>query len=266
VLVVLALRPLLRYRVIVDAHNEAVGPVVHPGPIVRRVARRLLAAADFTIVTNSALAAVVREAGGRPLELVDPLPDVPEGTAQYEDSPNVVVIATFAPDEPLDQIVAAAASPRCRSLQFLVTGRPPANWVSRTLPANVRLSGFMPEEAYWSALARAAVIVDVTTMPSCVVCGAYEAVAVARPIVLANDSVNVEIFGAAAVYVDASAESIAAGIAEAYGRRDEIVASVPGARASLDERWRRGASRLLAALGLDSSSATVLDTAPESRG
>jgi glycosyltransferase involved in cell wall biosynthesis len=244
VLVALALRPVLRYRVIVDAHNEAIEPVVHAGAIVRRVARRLLRAADFTIVTNSTLAAAVRRAGGRPIELVDPVPGVPSGTGTYADSRRIVVIATFAPDEPLDEIIVAAASPDCSDLEFVITGRPPPVWAERDLPPNVRLSGFLAENAYWSTLAGAAVIVDVTTMPACLVCGAYEALAVGRPMVLAGDPVNVEIFGPSAVYVEASSTSIITGICDAFRRG--------------------GAACLVSALGMDQLGTPALRTTSDS--
>lgn len=73
-LLAVVLKPICRYRLVVDAHNEAVEPFVHNNPLVRAVARFLLKKADITIVTNQKLAEKVEACGGRPAVLPDRLP------------------------------------------------------------------------------------------------------------------------------------------------------------------------------------------------
>ena len=71
---VLAARPFLgRYKVVMDAHNEAVAPFTHAYWPITSLTRHVLRAADVTIVTNAALAEQVRQIGGNPHVLPDRL-------------------------------------------------------------------------------------------------------------------------------------------------------------------------------------------------
>ena len=113
VLTVLAVlcRRVFGYALVVDAHNEGVRPFDRPYAPVPWITRRLLKSADLTIVTNDALAEDVLAAGGCPVVLSDRLPEIPEMTASPGvDAPDVAVIATYRPDEPIDAIMAAAAT------------------------------------------------------------------------------------------------------------------------------------------------------------
>src|SRR5690606_16029970 len=128
-------------------------------------------------VTNAALAADVSVAGGRPLVLSDSLPvppPLPADVGTAEETPHIVVIATFRPDEPISAIMAAAA--KMPYVRFAFTGDHARFLASGSaLPPNVCLTGFLPNEAYWELLVQAAVICDLSFKPDCLVCGAYEA-------------------------------------------------------------------------------------------
>src|SRR5688572_27256632 len=57
--VAIVLAPLLRLRVVVDAHNEAVQPFTHDSPVMRWLVRFIMRRACLVIVTNEELAAIV---------------------------------------------------------------------------------------------------------------------------------------------------------------------------------------------------------------
>ncbi|MEX2123397.1 MAG: glycosyltransferase [Woeseia sp.] len=245
-LTVLALmsRRLFGYYLVVDAHNEGVRPFDRPGAFVRRLTRRLLNAADTTIVTNAALAKDVSLAGGRPLVLPDSLPIPPVLPAMHEDvedAPHVVVIATFRPDEPIAAIIAAAATmPEVRfafsgdSRKFRQTG---IEW-----PANVRLTGFLPDQEYWQLLGQAGVICDLTLKPDCLVCGAYEGLAMAKAMVLSDNPATREIFGPAAVLTDSRPDEIARALRTALEQRERLEASAREVREAYRARWQTQAA------------------------
>ena len=146
--------------------------------------------ADRVIVTNTTLADMVLNAGGRPVVLPDPLPAPPErkaggGLAQ---SNTVTVISTFADDEPIAEIIAAAKLPEMADFRFCFTGRS-ERWLRDNRPVtapNVEFLGFLPDDAYWQQLYESRVIVDLTSRVACLVCGAYVALAVGRPMVLSD--------------------------------------------------------------------------------
>ena len=221
------LRPLRRYRLVVDAHNEAITPFVHDVAVVRALSRWLMRRACLTIVTNAELSERVRRARGRSFVLPDPLPMVPPHLPAGTTRPTyVVVVCTFAPDEPLGEIFAAAqALPR---VHFKVTGNAqrcaPALIASK--PANVELTGFLDEHSYWALLAASQAVVDLTSMPDCLVCGAYEALALGVPMILTDNPAGRRLFGQIAVFADMAPAEIAAAIEASLDKPRNRVAAL----------------------------------------
>ncbi len=234
----IAMRRLFGFYLVIDAHNEGVRPYDRQGAIVRWLTRRLLKGADLTIVTNAALARDVRAAGGRPLVLCDslPVPSVLPGKLEFE-APDVAVIATFRPDEPIAAIIEAAA--KMPDVSFAFSGdarrfRIPENG----LPANIRLTGFLPDPVYWKLLSEASVVCDLTLKPDCLVCGAYEALALGKPMVLSDNPATREIFGPAAILTGSAPAEIADALRRALEQREELAANARELRASFPTRWQ----------------------------
>ena len=220
-------RPVFGYCLVVDAHNEGVRPFDRPYALVRWLTRRLLKTADVTIVTNDALQEDVLAAGGRPLTLPDSLPVIPELAsmpARDSDTPSIAVIATFRADEPIAEIFAAAAT--MPDIRFSISG-PSKRYrgSSGEIPPNVRLTGFLPDSEYWQLLAQATVVCDLTLKPDCIVCGAYEALAVGKPMVLSDNPATRELFGPAAILTGNGAGEIAAALRKAIDHRRRLALS-----------------------------------------
>jgi glycosyltransferase involved in cell wall biosynthesis len=243
VLAILTRRP-FGYYLVVDGHNEGVRPFDRPGPLVRRLTRRLLKSADATIVTNAALAEDVKTAGGRPHILPDGLPAVPPGTVGHETSvPHVVVIASFRQDEPIPAILAAAAM--MPEVRFSFTGDARRlQHREEDLPVNVRLTGFLPDASYWQLLASASVICDLNRKPDCLVCGAYEGLAAGKAMVLSDNPPTREIFGPASILTGPQPEEIAAALREALARRTHLEAEARKLRENYKVRWEAQAGQV----------------------
>jgi glycosyltransferase involved in cell wall biosynthesis len=202
------LRPLLGYRLIVDAHNEAVTPFINQQRWVRQLSRWVIRKADLTIVSNRQLAQIVESQSGRPFTLPDPTPVPPPFAARaLPGSFNAVLISTFAPDEPVAEVFAAV---RGLDIELYVTGnqRKLPSALLAAVPPNVHFCGFLPEEEYWSLLQSADAVVDLTLMDNCLVCGAYEALALGKPMLLSNNRATVELFGDSALFTDNTAQDI----------------------------------------------------------
>jgi glycosyltransferase involved in cell wall biosynthesis len=234
------IRRLFGYFLVVDAHNEGVRPFHRRGALVRWLTRRVLSGADATIVTNTALAKDVTDAGGRPLVLPDSLPEPPAIRIERdvtETSPHVVVIATFWGDEPIAAMMEAAAT--MPEVRFAFTGdtRKFAG-KDEQLPANVRLTGFLPDAAYWQLLAQAVVVCDLTLKSDCLVCGAYEALAVGKPMVLSDNPPTREIFGPAAVLTGSTPEEIAKALSTALEQRERLEANAQALREAFPTIWQ----------------------------
>lgn len=206
-----AIRPLFRFALVVDAHNEAVQPFVFKNAPMLWLSRLCLRRADATIVTNDELATYVARYGGSPLVLPDalPIPGKTGSATRAASGFDIVIIATFSPDEPIEEIFAAATK-FGGEVRFLVTGdrdRLPRSSF-RHVPSNVTFTGFLPETEYWGLLRRCDIVVDLTRMPNCLVCGAYEAVAVMKPMILTESAGARRWFGDAAIYIQNSSDAI----------------------------------------------------------
>jgi hypothetical protein len=249
-LIVFLLRPLCgRYRIIMDAHNEAVAPFTHtrwPVPLLHRLTIR---GADLTIVTNSALAPDIQRIGGRPLVLPDRMPTPPVAPAAdvpLTDVFHVMVVATYAADEPIAEIIAAARSLGSGYL-FSITGRetrlPPEQRAA--LPANVRQTGFLPEHDYWVLMNECHAMLDFTLKPNCLVCGAYEALALKRPMILSNNPATVALFGRVAVFpATHGVTDIAAAVSDCRARYAELCVTAAAEQPRFAAGWQQQAAVL----------------------
>ncbi len=230
------------YTLVVDGHNEGVRPFMRRGRLVRWLTQHLLKSADVTLVTNAALAKDVIAAGGRPLVLPDSLPaaDLPKPLmSSRKDLPLVAVISSFMADEPVAAILAAAAANP--GVRFAFTGdarRFPRDLV---LPGNARLAGYLAERAFWRLLAEADVICDLTLKPDCLVCGAYEALALAKPMVLSDNPATRELFGPAACLTNNEPSDIARAVREAIERRDTLATNARALRNAYATPWQQQA-------------------------
>lgn len=185
-----------RFAMVGDFHNGAVqGPLLWLNRLIARQCQTV-------IVSNDRLGALVREWGAEPFSLPDPLPDLGEGLQPRPQPPFVVLfICSWAEDEPVEEVLAAAeALPRHVEVAVKVTGRPKRSRVPSVIPSNVELLGFLPHEDFIAELNAAHAVMDLTTRADCMVCGAYEGLALGKPLILSGNEPTMDWFGRAAAY------------------------------------------------------------------
>ena len=244
----LVLRHVLRYRLMVDAHNEAVQPFTHRQPWVARLSRWVVRGADLTIVTNRHLAEHVVRQGGKPFILPDRVPSPPPVPTKALPGPfNVVLIATFASDEPCAEVFTAV---RGTDIELYVTGntRKLSPGAVAAAPSNVHFMGFLDEQAYWSLLQAADAIVDLTLKENCLVCGSYEALALAKPMLLSDNPASRELFATSAVFTDNSSGDIRRCLALLRAQRPALEQAAECKRGELTDLWNSAARALSAAI------------------
>ncbi len=260
-LILAALCVLLRrvhaYLLIVDAHNEAVTPYINRQGWIRRLSRWVIRHSDLTIVTNSQLGTLVAGYGGRPFVLPDRIPTPPGEAAApaLSGTFNAVLIATYAPDEPIAEVLEAV---RGLDIQLHVTGNPRklAARIREGAPPNVHFTGFLEEAAYWGLLRAADAVVDLTLMDDCLVCGAYEALSLGKPMVLSNNAASVDLFADAAVFTDNTAGDIRRALDAVRGGHGQLRAAAERRRVELIERWEASAHKLAGIIAARQSTLT----------
>jgi glycosyltransferase involved in cell wall biosynthesis len=245
---------LARIPVVVDAHNAGIRPLDGKSRLFGMLAAALVRRSTLTIVTNEVLATVVRGWKGRAFVLPDAIPNLPGGRPYSRRSGHALVLAvgSFARDEPYEAVIEAARllGP---NVTIHMTGNPKGQ-LDRLLamaPVNVRFTGFLPEEDYVGLLRASDIVLDLTTRDDCLVCGAYEAVAVGKAMVLSDTAVNRAYFSVGAMYTGSSAQAIAETIRDAVAARVRLEAEVRVLREHLvaDWEWRiQELAQLLAAL------------------
>lgn len=230
-------------KVVVDAHNGGIDPLEGQKPWLTRLARRALRKADLTIVTNQALATQIESFGAKAFVLPDPMPDFPPARAE-EPAPGsphyyILAICTWASDEPYQELLRAARLLPA-GCELAITGRPRLTEQQRAaLPANVRLTGFVSESDYAQLLRTADVIVDLTTRENCLLCGAYEAISVHKPLVVSDTAALRELLDDAALYCANDAPAIAAAINTAIERRAPLAENARRRDVTLRTQWNR---------------------------
>jgi len=244
----LLLRPLLRYTLIMDAHNAGIYPAEGTNSRLQRIADWLIAHVDLVLVTNEGLARRVREVGGRPFVMPDPLPALTAPAGSVGPAPTVLFVCTWASDEPYVEVFKAAEL--LPDVTVHVTGRSKGreSAFGRKLPPNVVLTGFVPRAEYERLLTSAHAVVDLTTREDCLVCGAYESVAAGAPFVLSNTKALREYFRVGGVHVDNEAGAIAAGIRAILNDYGTYRAAVERLRRILETEWNEKKHTLLATI------------------
>lgn len=232
------LRSIFKYKVFIDAHNSGIYPSEGRSYALKIISKWLQRKADLTIVTNQDLKAVVEVNGGKAFVLPDRLPQVPQKEVlPLGEGFNVVFICTYNVDEPYEEVFKAAEMVS-EDIMIYVTGNHKDKIDPRSVPPNVELTGFVPDETYWMLLSSADTIMVLTLRESCLMCGAYEAVSLIKPLILSDTRALKEYFDEGCLYVTPDAASIANGIIEARRDVNNLKSSVKKLNERLHQSWQ----------------------------
>jgi glycosyltransferase involved in cell wall biosynthesis len=170
--------------------------------------------AMVTIVTSEHYAGSLRDQGGRSLIIRDIPTTLSTGRTFPVDGPfNLMVVNSFGPDEPLDEIVRAASE--LDDVVFHVTGD--ASRAGRRIPsapANVRFTGFLAESSYHALMSASDAVMCLTTHDHTMQRGACEALWMGKPIITSRWPLLQDYFDRGTVHVDNTAASIRGAIRE----------------------------------------------------
>jgi len=195
--------------------------------------------AATNLVTNEIHKKLVEENGGK-ATIVRDVPVVYQLADLYPLSTrfNVAAICSFNYDEPIIEMFKAAG--RLSDVQFYFTGNPKhlRPEIAEQRPDNVVLTGFLSDQHYGSLVARADIVLTLTTQDHTMLRGAWEAVYQATPVIVSDWQILRESFSEGAIHVDNSSESIVEAVRFAEKNLATLRSQVERARSQRIERWR----------------------------
>lgn len=210
--------------IIVDAHNAGVH-FENANPLVRGVLQIfniiIMRFSKIIIVTNDRLAKYVKQKNGTPFILPDPFPKFKNfEKLKLKGQKNIFYICTYAGDEPYLNVIESAAflDP---DVFIYISGR--KKKMSLNLPANIMQTDYLPEQEFINYLFSADVVMDLTLREDCLLCGAYETIAVEKPLILSRTKALQDYFSEAAIFTDNSPSDIAVKIKKALENESILI-------------------------------------------
>lgn len=235
-------RPIFKFKLIVDAHNEGVQPYLNNSKMIKKVTDFVLKKADITIVTNSNLAKYVKTKKGCPVILPDRVPTAEHHESmpmiELSDKFNLLFICTFAPDEPYIEVFEAASKLQ-DDVTIYVTGnyKKISDELLKNHSENLIFLGFVSESDYWSYMKSVDAVIDLTKMDDCLVCGAYESVSVNQPLITSHFDALKEYFNEGTVYCDNTTSGIIDSISEIKNRHHDYQLGMKHLKISIENQW-----------------------------
>ena len=234
------LKPIFGFRLVVDCHYSGIIPGSTVPPFLHGLFPWVHRNADLVLVTNSAHADCVEHVRGRAFILQDRIPASPifETRCNSSDEKSVVVICSYNEDEPVDELLDAATYLAQSRIKIYFTGNSNGQLKQVNLPDHVVLTGYLPEYSYWQLLNNCNVIVDLTSRENCLVCGAYEAVAMGKPLVLTDTAALRGYFSSGVVYTANTGASIAESIRVALAGEHQFISQMAAQKRELVAKWQ----------------------------
>ncbi len=232
-LVVYLYAKLRNAKIIIDSHT---GALLAPWwkwslPIHAYLSRRAL----LTIVTNDYLGNLIKSWKSSPFILAD-IPTVfPQGKQHdLEGQFNIAVINTYAPDEPVEEVLDAAAT--LPDVYFYITGDTIQAKKKYLIdhPENIQFTGFLPDNEYLGLLQSVQAIMVLTKDNYTMQRGACEAVSLGQPIITSDWPILRDYFHKGTIYVENNSQNIQKGVLEMMKKKNSLTLEIQQLK---QERW-----------------------------
>ncbi len=226
--------------VIIDAHNAGIFPLEGKFSLLNKVAAVTNSLADKVIVSNSPLIKFVRKNTNDIFAIPDPTPSINNNSDYPVDKSilNLVFVCSWADDEPYDEVLRLAEN-ISKKVHIYITGnsRGKEKRVSANLPKNVTLTGFISDSKYENLLTSCDAIMVLTKRDNCLVCGAYEGLAVEKPMILSKTDVLVNYFSKGCIYTDNTEQDIENSIVKVFSDRECLLSEIKKLRLENENRF-----------------------------
>jgi glycosyltransferase involved in cell wall biosynthesis len=231
------LKPILRYKLIVDAHSDALTPDKKLLQQFFFLYRFIHRTADVVVVTNEENTNVVRESGGRAIVVPDRLFDPPVLTPKKLEGENTLAfVCSFDVDEPYREVFEAFGS--FPETTLYVTGRAPEPVLEEYKHQNnIVFTGYTPLTDYLTLLRSVDGILALTTRENTTLCAANEAVSFTQPLILSDTKFLRAYFSKGSVYTANTAEGLRAAYQTFLNNQAHLKAEMIAFKPQLRGAW-----------------------------
>ena len=148
-------------------------------------------------------------------------------------------VSSWQTDEPILEVMEACRQ-MAGSVSVFISGKPKQRYEAMLegRPGNFIPTGFLSDEAYFELMASVDAVIAISTRPGTLCCGAYEGVAMGKPIVVNNEQITKDYFSAGALYTDSTVDDIVRTFRHLANHREALAAEVTHFRAVSSEAWQ----------------------------
>ena len=235
------LKPFFSSSLVIDAHNYTIKYIEHSNAIVRFLAKYALDKCDYIILTNIGFAESLPVESKKVLILPDKLPKIlkkKEKPKAFSDTKlNIVLISSFASDEPIESFIKAALvyTDKCR---FFITGKKSkAKELLNYESESIVFTDFLDIEEFENYISYSNLNVDLTTEDDLLVCGAYETLATGVPGMISDTEISKETFKNGFIYSKPDEESIKIALKDFFSRERELIEQIKSYKDTFESDW-----------------------------
>ncbi|MGL4609212.1 MAG: glycosyltransferase [Trueperaceae bacterium] len=231
------LKSVLGYKLIVDAHSDALTPDKKLLQQFFFLYRYIHRCADVVVVTNEENIGVVRESGGRAIVVPDRLFDPPAlSPKKLEGQHTMAFVCSFDVDEPYGAVFEAFG--HFPDTTLYVTGRAPQHVLEQyQQQKNLVFTGYTPLQDYLTLLCSVDGILALTTRENTTLCAANEAISFTQPLILSDTKFLREYFSKGSVYTANTAEGIRAAYETFLQQQTTLKAEMVAFKPQLRQAW-----------------------------
>ncbi|MCS7258140.1 MAG: hypothetical protein NZ601_02035 [candidate division WOR-3 bacterium] len=208
--------------------------------IYLNIGKKLLKKATVVLIHNEDLQTLIPELSSNIVILEDPLiypPTPPCNNFRFK----IVIVSSGAKDEPISELINAARE--LKHIDFYLTGKN-KKLRSKKLPENFFITGFLSLQKYESLLKSADLIVALTNRNYTVLCGAYEAVSLTKPLITSNTKTLKKYFPLGTMFTENNSSSIIKAINDAQNKLPQLQEEMCRLRTIKIKEWEEKFSLL----------------------
>jgi glycosyltransferase involved in cell wall biosynthesis len=169
--------------------------------------------------------------------LEDKIPHQPSSQTENTGS-NIAMVCGYGKDEPIKEMLNVAIL--LSEYKFYLTGDFARSKINKNqIPQNVSLTGYLSDQEYEDFLRKMDIIIVLTTRLDTVLCGAYEAVGLEKPLITSDTEALRKHFYKGTIHTQNNAKAIADAVKTAIQNLNKLQSEISELRKEKEETWNK---------------------------